>query len=196
MIIQPDVPVILASASPRRREILDQLGLNFKVIPAHINEIILKDETPITHVCRLAREKGNVLARVHRNAYIISSDTIVIYKNQILGKPEDKKDALSMLKMLSGNKHEVITAFTITCKDRDLQVTEYERTQVRFRDLCEDEIKAYIESGSPMDKAGAYGIQDLKANLVEGIEGCFYNVIGFPAAKFKTVWDQLISKSS
>ncbi len=194
MIFQPKAPVILASASPRRKEILRQLGLNFEIIPAHVDEDIPENEPPIAHVCRLAQEKGRVVAHANPDAYIISSDTIVVYQDEILGKPINEKDACGMLKKLSGNTHEVITAFSIQSIGKGIEITEYDITEVRFRDLSNSDIKAYIESGSPMDKAGAYGIQDVDAYLVDSINGSYHNVIGFPLAHFATVWNDMINQ--
>ena len=193
MILQPDLPVILASASPRRQELLKQLGLEFDIEPAHIDESELPDETPLEHVRRLAEEKGKAISRKHKDKVIISSDTIVLLDNDILGKPQDTADAARMLKCLSGQSHDVITAFSIICADKGLCANEYDITTVHFRELNDEEIRDYIEGGSPMDKAGAYGIQDLSANFVDSINGCFYNVIGFPVARFKKVWDNLLT---
>ncbi|MEA2077176.1 MAG: Maf family protein [Candidatus Marinimicrobia bacterium] len=191
MIVQPDGPVILASASPRRKELLEELGLKFKIIPPHIDESLLEMESPIAYVCRLAEEKGQFIAKKYPDSIVISADTIVIYHDHILGKPVDETDAFRMLKMLSGNTHEVITAYSILLENESLLITKYERTEVNFRKLGDEEIQNYIAGGSPMDKAGAYGIQDLNTKLVESINGCFYNVIGFPVTQFKKVWDRL-----
>jgi len=191
MIVQPDLPVILASASPRRKELLAKLGLTFKIVPAHIDESMLPGEKPLEHVRRLAEEKGRAIAEKYPEQIIISADTIVVYHEQILGKPIDKTDAFNMLRLLSGNTHQVITAFSILCGSGNILMTEDEVTEVRFRDLSDEDIREYIEGGSPMDKAGAYGIQDISANLVQSISGCFYNVIGFPIAHFQETWDPL-----
>ena len=193
MIFQPDIPVILASASPRRKELLEKLGLRFSVIPAHIDETMLKDEDPINYASRMSLEKGEAIAKKYPERIVISSDTVVVHKEHILGKPSDPKDARRMLKMLSGKTHQVITAFTILQNNRDIERTEHEISDVTFRDLNDSEIDNYIATGSPLDKAGAYGIQDLHANLVKSINGCFYNVIGFPVARFKKIWDELFS---
>lgn len=190
MILQPDIPVILASASPRRRELLQELGLKFSVIPAHIHEAYLSGESVIEHVCRLAREKGEYIAGKHPDAVIVSADTIVVYKEHILGKPKNDDDAYRMLKMLSGQCHEVISAFFLESEVKGIRDLQYERTRVCFRKLQDTEIRDYIQSGSPHDKAGAYGIQDIHANLVNRIEGCYYNVIGFPLARFAEVWNR------
>ncbi len=191
MIIQPDIPVILASASPRRRELLTALGLQFELIPAHIDESFYPNESPVKHVCRLAEEKGKNIAAEHPEAVVISSDTIVVYQDTILGKPADEHDAFQMLRSLSGNMHKVITAFSIICRKRNINVLEYETTEVVFRNLSDENIRSYIAGGSPLDKAGAYGIQDLDANFVKKIKGCFYNVIGFPVAAFTEKWNVL-----
>jgi len=185
--------VILASASPRRKELLEKLGLRFSVIPAHIDETMLKDEDPINYASRMSLEKGEAIAKKYPERIVISSDTVVVHKEHILGKPSDPKDARRMLKMLSGKTHQVITAFTILQNNRDIERTEHEISDVTFRDLNDSEIDNYIATGSPLDKAGAYGIQDLHANLVKSINGCFYNVIGFPVARFKKIWDELFS---
>lgn len=193
MIIQPDKPVILASASPRRKELLTELGLDFKIIPAHIDESQLPGESPLEHVRRLAEEKGQAIAVQHPDAIIISSDTIVLFEDIILGKPENKVDAHRMLNMLSGMTHEVITAFSILCIDEGWRVTEHEITDVHFRQLGEKDIDDYIAGGSPMDKAGAYGIQDVDAYLVDAIKGSYHNVIGFPVAHFAQTWNRLVT---
>lgn len=190
MISQPGIPLILASASPRRRELLQALGLEFSVIPAHIHEAYIPGESIIEHVCRLAQEKGEHIADIYPNSIVISADTIVVYEEEILGKPKDKNDAYRMLKMLSDEVHEVITAFYMVCKKTGLHDMQYEQTQVYFRRLGDAEIRDYINSGSPLDKAGAYGIQDVHANLVRRIEGCFFNVIGFPTSRFAETWNR------
>lgn len=191
MIVQPELPVILASASPRRKELLEQLGLQFVIIPAHIDESMFLNEDALKYVRRLSEEKGRAIAEKYPEHIVISADTIVVYNEEILGKPIDKADAFRMLRLLSGNTHKVITAFSIHCGINNIHITEDELTEVRFRNLSDEDIYEYIESGLPMDKAGAYGIQDLSANLVESISGCFYSVIGFPVAQFKKVWDQI-----
>lgn len=193
MIIQPDQSVILASLSPRRRELLQKLGLKFNVYPPHIDETRKKGENIQTYVRRLAREKGEIIACQHPDSIVISADTIVLYRKQILGKPIDNQDAKRMLQLLSGRVHTVITAYAIHCKDSSLALLAQERTRVHFRKLNEEEINAYIETGSPLDKAGAYGIQDLSANVVRRINGCYYNVTGFPLPAFAEKWNTLFS---
>jgi septum formation protein len=191
MIKQPDMQIILASASPRRRDMLEEAGLHFETIPAHIDESFLEGETPLEHVRRLAAEKGDAIAKRFPQALVISADTIVVHHGRILGKPRNKEEAFSMLKSLSNKDHEVISAFAISAKTQNIHILRHERTRVRFRQLSDEDIHAYIASGSPMDKAGAYGIQDLDFDPVKDIKGCFYNVMGFPLPAFMEVWNEL-----
>ncbi len=193
MIKQVNIPVVLASASPRRKALLQELGLKFEVIPAPIDETHLANESALEYVRRLALEKGRVIAQQYPKSMIISSDTIVVFNHNILGKPTCEADAERMLKALSGRSHEVITAFSIQCIDHDIELLEHEITEVHFRKLSKDDIDEYILSGSPMDKAGAYGIQDLDAYLVDRINGSYQNVMGFPLAKFALVWNGLVA---
>lgn len=196
MIFQPHTQVVLASASPRRKEILEQLGLKFQIIPSHIDECMLENEMPIQHVCRLSQEKAEAVAKKHPDVIVISSDTIVLFKNEILGKPVDANDAIRMLKMLSLQSHEVITAFTILSPQMDQGVTEYEISKVHFRELSDQDILDYVATGSPMDKAGAYGIQDINAYLVDSIHGSYQNVMGFPVEHFATTWNKLFNPNT
>ena len=193
MIKQSEYHLILASASPRRKALLQELGLAFEVIPAHIEELLLEHETALEHVRRLALEKGQKLAYDYPESWVISSDTIVVLDNQILGKPKDEADAKRILRALSGRSHEVITAFSIQHSSRDIELVEHEITEVHFRNLSDEDIEDYIASGSPMDKAGAYGIQDLDAYLVDRINGSYHNVMGFPVAKFAQEWNRLLT---
>ena len=195
MIDQPDLPVILASASPRRKDLLTGVGLNFRVMPAQIDESLLKQESPVDHVRRLADGKAFEISHGHPDAIVIAADTIVVYREHILGKPVDAQDAYSMLNLLSGNTHHVITAVAIRSEIKNIHTLFHEQTEVCFRNLSDREISAYIAGGSPLDKAGAYGIQDLSANFVSSISGCFYNVIGFPLAAFLQKWEKLFGLS-
>jgi septum formation protein len=184
-------PVILASASPRRRELLEGLGLAFTCEPAGVKEDLRSGEGPVENARRLAGEKGREIAGRHPGATVISADTVVVYRHHILGKPRDAADAFRMLKMLSGATHEVITAYALMNREEDIHVLDHTRTEVCFRTLTGTEISAYIDSEAPMDKAGGYGIQDLKANFVSAVRGCFYNVIGFPVADFSQKWNTI-----
>lgn len=174
--------IILASNSPRRRELLARLCPTFQVMPADIDESLCLDVSLADEVLRLAQSKGNdVKLRTDGPRIIISADTVVTFDDQPLGKPKDSDDARRMLQLLSGRKHEVLTAASVLTDDGFLE-SVLSRTEVTFYTLSEDEIEAYIQTGEPLDKAGAYGIQGRGALLVRGIEGDFYSVMGLPIA--------------
>jgi len=182
--INTKLPIYLASQSPRRKKLLEQINLKFKVVVVNTAEKIKKGEMPVDTCKRIALEKIEAAKNIIPNGLIITADTIVVIDNKILGKPKNKKDAFRILKMLSGRTHQVYTGFSLFNSETGKTITGFERTIVKFRDLEEDEILNYIESGSPMDKAGAYGIQDdYGAVFVEKITGCYYNVVGLPLAK-------------
>jgi septum formation protein len=177
--------LVLASQSPRRASLLNQIGLTFDIIPSHISEEHVVDYQPPEIVIGLSQAKAHEVARTVHDAIIIGADTIVVLDGTILGKPESPVEAMAMLNRLSGREHEVYTGFTLLDTPSMRERSSFERTLVRFRTIQEDEIAAYVASGSPMDKAGAYGIQDdYGAVFVESITGCFYNVVGFPLTKF------------
>ena len=171
--------IILASQSPRRRELLERMGLSFTVHAADIDEHMDRKLAPGPLVESISREKAAAAARdFDENTLIIAADTVVALEGQTLGKPQDKADAKRMLSLLSGNHHQVYTGFTV--RRGEQVITRSECTQVKFRTLEPREIEAYIASGEPMDKAGAYGIQALGGLLVEGIRGDYFNVMGMP----------------
>lgn len=176
--------LILASGSPRRQELLRMLGLIFSVHAPEIEENISQNESPEKIVIELSKQKALHVAKFHANAYVVAADTIVLLEGRILGKPNDENDAFNMLQALSGKTHEVFTGYTIVAKPENESASGYERTAVTFHELHATEIHAYIASKSPLDKAGAYGIQDAGALFVKRIDGCFYNVMGFPLASF------------
>lgn len=184
--------LILASASPRRRELLAQAGYTFEVQPAHINEDLRADEDPIAYVVRLAREKAqSVLAEISSTSpaapqvVVLGADTTVTLDSHILAKPEDAADAARMLRLLSGRTHRVITGVALaTAKGVEVAA---EVTGVQFHTLSDEEIAAYVATGEPMDKAGAYGIQGLAAKWIPRIEGCYFNVVGLPLALVATM---------
>ena len=177
--------IILASRSPRRQALLRQIGIEFDVRESGINEDEHQYSSPVDHVLTLSKRKAAAVRSKVRNCIIIGADTIVVCKGKILGKPKDKKDAAAMLSLLSGRTHEVYTGFTILDAKSGRSISDYEVTKVTFRKLSRKEISAYVASESPMDKAGAYGIQDdYGAVFVERVDGCFYNVVGFPLTKF------------
>ena len=185
-------PVVLASESPRRAELLSKIGLSFSVIASNVDEDFRNNETPVAHVKRLALAKASKVAATSTQGIIIGADTIVVLEGNILGKPQDEDEARKMLSLLSGNTHYVYTGFAILENQSARSIVDYERTSVHFRDLSDDEIDGYVQTGSPMDKAGAYGIQDLSAIFVDRIDGCFYNVVGFPLAKFYLVMKEFL----
>ena len=175
--------LILASASPRRRELLALAGFTFDVAPADVPEIRKPGEDPIRFVTRLAREKAEaVISReaVPPDALILGADTIVLLDEEVLGKPQDAADAARMLRLLSGRTHQVITGVCLA-KGRERQRAA-EVTFVRFTTLSDEEIGAYVATGEPLDKAGAYAIQGRAGRWVPRIHGCYFNVVGLPLA--------------
>ena len=182
--IPADITIYLASKSPRRKRLLEQLNLRFKVVDIHYNEKFKAGEKPADAVKRIALEKMERARSIIKNGIIITADTIVVINNRILGKPKNEKDAERILKILSGKTHFVYTGLSLFNFKNLKSITCFEKTAVRFRKLDEDEIRSYISTGSPMDKAGAYGIQDdFGAVFVEKINGCYYNVVGLPLTK-------------
>ena len=168
--------VILASASPRRRDLLDLIGIAHEVRPADIDETALPAEAPIPHAERLARAKAHALAEGHPDMVVIAADTIVVVDGDILGKPRDEAHAAEMLRRLAGREHIVYTAIAVARGSRTESAVEAVR--VTFRALTDDEIAAYIATREPMDKAGAYGIQGYGATIVERVDGDYFSVMG------------------
>ena len=175
--------IILASASPRRKELLEKLDLEFSVCPADIDESLLPDEDAGMYPLRTAVQKAMAVAKTAENAIIIAADTVVVLDDRILGKPKDEKEAKEMLQRLSGREHIVITGIGVvdTVSGRTLSATE--QTIVYFHPWEEEEIDAYIASGECMDKAGSYGIQGKGSLLVRKIDGDYFNVMGLPLSK-------------
>lgn len=174
--------IILASASPRRKEILELADLKFDIMPSNAQEITTKT-APNEVVMELASIKAkDIYEKSEKQSMIVGADTVVAYQGQILGKPTDEADAKRMLTMLSGQTHEVYTG---VCVIEDEQIkTFYEETKVTFYEISDEQIDRYIKTGEPMDKAGSYGIQGKAAVFIKGIEGDYYNVVGFPIARF------------
>jgi septum formation protein len=173
--------LLLASSSPRRKELLAQAGFSFEMISPDVDETPFPRELPEQHAIRIARAKALVVQEKHRDALVIAADTNVVHRQRILGKPVDAEEAVSMLKHLSGKTHEVISGVAMLGPENSCQWAVH--TQVEFRDLAEEEILAYVASGEPMDKAGGYGIQGLGAHMVRGIQGSYTNVVGLPLAE-------------
>ena len=177
----PSMQLILASASPRRCELLRQEGFEFTVKPAHVDEIRRAGERPEEFARRLAREKAlNIARTAAAGTLVLGADTIVVVNGEILGKPVDAEDAARMLRVLSGRTHQVITAVCLVQAPDTLKAMGQETTSVKFRPLGQPEIDAYISSGEPFDKAGAYGIQGQASNFVAAIDGDYSNVVGLP----------------
>ena len=177
--------LILASGSPRRRLLLKQIGLTFTVKPSSIVERFSPHATPAQNVRRIALEKARDVAAGVRSGMVIGADTIVVIGTSVLGKPRNRREAVAMLKKLSGRKHVVHTGFALVDAGSGRWMTDGVKTEVYFRKLADREIREYVSSGSPLDKAGAYGIQDdYGAVFVEKVNGCFYNVVGFPLERF------------
>lgn len=174
--------IILASASPRRKEILELADLEFDVMPSDAQEITTKT-APNEVVMELASIKAkDIYKKSEKQSMIVGADTVVAYQGQILGKPTDEADAKRMITMLSGQTHEVYTG---VCVIEDGKTkTFYEETKVTFYEISDEQIDYYIKTGEPMDKAGSYGIQGKAAVFIKGIEGDYYNVVGFPIARF------------
>jgi len=172
---------VLASASPRRRELLTLIGIAHEVRPANIDESMRPREAPRRYAERLAREKASAVAVRDPDLITIGADTVVVIDRKVLGKPTDVGDAARMLRMLSGREHTVITAVAVS-RGRKLR-SAIEEVCVTFRRLRDDEIDAYIAMGEPMDKAGAYGIQGYGATIVERIEGDYFAVMGLPLVR-------------
>lgn len=175
--------IILASASPRRKEILENVNLKFTVQSSHIEEVVLENEPPKDLVMRLAFEKCMDVAKKNPNALVIGADTIVALDNNILGKPKDEHHAYEMIKSLSNKKHKVITGISLINLSLNKKVTDYVVSEVTFKDLSEETIKDYIKTKESLDKAGAYGIQGYGALLVDSIKGDYFNIVGLPISK-------------
>ena len=176
---------ILASSSPRRRELLLRLQTPFDIILPDVDEsIIPPDGSPETYCTALAELKANDISQHYPNNLVIGSDTIVVLDNNIMGKPEDKAMAQNMLETLSGKTHHVYTGVCLKWAERNIHHLFAEITMVTFRELSEADINHYIESCPPYDKAGSYGIQDWSAVFVKEIKGCYDNVVGFPISRF------------
>lgn len=173
-------PLILASSSPRRTEILTAVGWPFEAQPAHIDETRLEGEAPEEFVRRLAREKAEAVARTRLFGLVLGADTTVVVNGHILEKPRDEQDARRMLRLMSECWHEVLTGVALVSAESGRTSIGIERTRVRFAAMTDEEIAWHVETGSVLDKAGAYAIQGRAALFIEGIEGDYWNVVGLP----------------
>jgi len=184
--------LILASASPRRKELLKSIRIPFIVAPAEIDEMVQDGEEPKAHVQRLAYEKAFEISRKYQDSWVLGADTIVVIDGRILGKPGDETEAMKMLSILSGRSHIVFTGYAIINSSYPgMKIVAYARSEVIIRTLSKTEIQGYVLTGEPMDKAGAYAIQGVGAAIVEKVYGSYTNVVGLPlcevARDFKTL---------
>lgn len=175
--------IVLASASPRRREILENTNIKFDIISSSIDELVLEGESPCHMVMRLAFEKGIDIASKRKSDLVISADTIVVLDNKVLGKPKDEDEARNMITSLSGKTHQVITGISLINLENNKKIIDYVISNVKFKNLSENDINDYIKTKESLDKAGAYGIQGYGALLVEEIQGDYFNIVGLPVSK-------------
>ena len=183
--------IILASKSPRRKEILETMGVEFEIDVADVDEGVDSSLSPVEAVCEISNRKAKAVCERHEgeDVIVISADTVVVIDGKIIGKPKDDEDAFNIIKSLSARTHEVYTGFTVYGNGKSK--TDFEVTKVHFKELCDDDIRRYVATGESKDKAGAYGIQQ-KGNLfVEYIHGDYYNVVGFPISKICVTIKQL-----
>jgi len=182
--IPSSIKIYLASKSPRRKKLLEQINLHPEIIHCHFDESYNAHQKASTIAKKLAVQKMEEAKKLSKKGILITADTIVVIDGKILGKPESTKHAVTMLKSLSGKKHFVYTGFCVYNSLDGILINDYEKTEVTFRKLGKEEIEEYVDGGSPMDKAGAYGIQDdYGAIFIEKINGCYYNVVGLPLTK-------------
>lgn len=182
--------LVLASSSPRREEILNQLKLKFTIVPGKIDESNFNSSSPEELVKKLAVEKARSVSGLVEDALIIAADTIVVYENQILGKPADQAEAKEQLQLLSGREHSVITGIAVLDSETDEILVDRNITRVKMLNFTEEKIDKYISTGEPMDKAGSYGIQGLGGLFVEEIEGSYYSVVGLPIHQLAELLDK------
>ena len=192
----PAVELILASASPRRKLLLEQIGLSFSVIASHMHEPPYTGHDPAHYASNLAELKASEISEQYPTAMVIGADTIVVIGEKVLGKPEDEAAARKMLSQLSGRNHQVITAYSFQLKTSEIKEVHHVLTQVHFKQLSSHEIDHYISTGAPFDKAGAYGIQDYSSVFVDRIEGCFYNVVGLPISDLNENLNKVLNQHS
>ncbi|MFO7815814.1 MAG: Maf family protein [Halanaerobiales bacterium] len=178
-----DRKIILASSSERRKELLNRLDIKYTAMPSKLDETGYDEETPELLVKQIALDKASKVAGFVENAIIISADTIVVYKDKILGKPASEEAALNMLHMLNNEKHHVYTGLAIISADDKMHYLDYDKTEIIMRKIDGDEIERYIKTGEPMDKAGGYAIQGKAGIFIEKILGSYYTVMGLPIHK-------------
>lgn len=184
--------LVLASSSPRRKDLLARLGIPFTIAPSAVEEKSLNGESPQDQVCRLALAKAQDISARCPDSWVLGADTIVVIDSRILGKPRDRGEAASMLARLAGRAHEVYTGYALVNeRSPDKQRVRWVRSVVRIRALCEEEIEGYVSTGEPMDKAGAYAVQGIGSGIVESISGSYTNVVGLPLCEVARDLQQL-----
>lgn len=183
--------IVLASSSPRRKELLLKYNINPTIVKPEIEEKVDLEESPEQIVMALSFQKSNQVANKFKNQEIVvGADTIVVYNGKILGKPKDEVEAIKMIELLNDKEHDVITGISIIKANSNIKIIDYERTIVKFRKLTNEKIKKYINTKEYIDKAGGYGIQGYGGLLVEYIKGCYFNVVGFPISKFDSLLER------
>lgn len=193
-LLQNYPPIILASNSPRRKSLLELIDLPFKVITSSVHEDFNIDLKPIEFAKHYAKLKALDVAEKYPKSLVIGADTIVVLDNKIIGKPINKNDSKLMLRKLSGRTHTVITGVSLVWQEKNVAEVFSAETAVTFQNLTNEQIQYYIDNYRPFDKAGSYGIQDWFAVCVKNIDGCFYNVMGFPLSKFYTHFTKIINE--
>lgn len=181
--------LILASSSPRRKDFITKLGLNFQIVKPDADETVLVGESASDYVKRMANEKANIVAALHSNDIVLAADTIVVCDNRILGKPANREDAKNILRLLSGRTHEVMTAVCIIKGDEEIEI--FEVTKVTFAPLTEELIDTYVASGECDDKSGAYAVQGIGAMLIQKVEGSVSSVVGLPICQVRCALEKL-----
>jgi len=182
--------LILASGSPRRQKILKDMGYDCDVVVSGADENMIENETPEDHVTRVSGLKAESVAKDYPGDLVLGADTIVVLGSAVLGKPGSRQEAIEMLERLSSKTHTVYTGLTMICIDSNFNLSGFDSTKVTFNKLNRSEIERYVDTGEPMDKAGAYGIQGMGAFLVERYEGALDTVIGFPGALFERMYQE------
>lgn len=181
--------LILASSSPRRKDFITKLGLNFQIVKPDADETVLVGESASDYVKRMANEKANIVAALHSNDIVLAADTIVVCDNRILGKPANREDAKNILRLLSGRTHEVMTAVCIIKGAEEIEI--FEVTKVTFAPLTEELIDTYVASGECDDKSGAYAVQGIGAMLIQKVEGSVSSVVGLPICQVRCALEKL-----
>lgn len=183
--------LILASSSPRRKDLLARLGIQFRIVPAEVEEESLNGELPHEQVSRLAHAKAKEISDRFPDSWVLGADTIVVVDGRVLGKPRDREEARSMLDTLAGRTHEVYTGYALMNAAAGVSLVRWVRSLVTIRSLSPDEIEGYVDTGEPMDKAGSYAVQGIGSGIVESIGGSYTNVVGLPLCEVARDLQQL-----